>query len=76
MMVSVARKPRKCPNCGSHMIATYLYGMPHFSTELEKALDDGSVVLGGCVVSDAMPEWVCTSCKTDFLKSGPKSGQP
>ena len=67
--LAVARKPRRCPTCGSHKIATYLYGMPHYSAELKKALDEGSVVLGGCEIGASMPFWVCLECRADFRKS-------
>lgn len=76
MNVPVVRKPRKCPNCGSHRIATYGCGMPQYSAELRKELDEGSIVLGGCEVGNSMPDWVCTECKTDFLKSDRKSRKP
>ena len=70
--VAVARKPRRCPNCGSHRIATYLYGLPHYTTQLKKALDDGSAVLGGCEIGASKPFWVCMECRTEFQKSRPK----
>ena len=76
MKVHFARKPRKCPNCGSQKIATYLYGLLHHSAELKKALDEGSIVLGGCEIGGTMPEWVCADCTTDFFRSDPGPRPP
>ena len=69
MEIAVTMKPRKCLNCGSRKIATYLYGMPHCTPALKKALDVGTVVLGGCEIVDPMPLWKCVDCEADFLKS-------
>jgi hypothetical protein len=57
------RKPKKCPACGAVRIATILFGMPDFSVKLQKDIDAGRTVLGGCCVSDDDPEWQCTECK-------------
>jgi primosomal protein N' len=40
-------KPRKCPNCGSKSIAEILYGMPAYSEDLQKKMDEGTMFLGG-----------------------------
>ena len=63
------REPRKCPKCGSTKIATFLYGMPAFSDQLQKDLDEGKIVLGGCCISDDDPTWQCTACSTDIYKT-------
>jgi hypothetical protein len=39
-----------------------MYGLPEFSPELERELDEGRVVLGGCCVFGDDPEWQCTDC--------------
>lgn len=56
----------KCPRCGSTNTAKYLYGMPAFSEELEKKLDAGTVVLGGCMVHERQPRFRCNACKRSF----------
>lgn len=47
----------KCPRCGSTHTAKILYGMSVFSEKLEKELDAGEVVLGGCVVHEHQPRF-------------------
>jgi hypothetical protein len=70
MKTTFARKPKKCPNCGSQKIAVYLYGLPAYSTDLQKGLREGSIALGGCTITIdmPMPKWLCTNCKTDFFQ--------
>ncbi len=60
------RKPRKCPKCGSACIASYLYGMPAVDEKLERELDAGRIVLGGCCVSEDDPQWQCADCGQDI----------
>jgi primosomal protein N' len=68
MKYKLAKKPDKCPNCGSDKIADILYGLPAFSPSLEKMIEDQEIVLGGCCVSDEDPTWKCTACKTNIYK--------
>lgn len=56
------RKPSVCPLCGSRRVATLLYGFPAMTPELERALADGRIRLGGCCVSDTDPAWECADC--------------
>lgn len=56
----------KCPKCGGKSIAKYLYGLPHFNDKLEKELELGKIVLGGCMVTDFDPKYKCNDCKKDF----------
>ena len=55
-------KPEICTHCGSSRIANILYGLPGFSKELREDLDEGRVVLGGCMVSEDNPKWACADC--------------
>lgn len=55
--------PECCPKCGSKKVAAILYGLPDFSDELERKLDAGEVVLGGCIISDDDPLWRCVECQ-------------
>ncbi len=43
-------------------MARIFYGLPNFSRELERDLDEQSVVLGGCRVFGDDPEWACVAC--------------
>lgn len=55
-------KPTACPSCGGPRVAEILYGLPHFTPELERALDEGQIVLGGCCVFGEDPRWQCADC--------------
>ena len=70
MRYEYKRKPRKCPMCGSVRIASILYGYPAFSEELQKDMDEGRVVLGGCCVTDDDPVWECVDCSTEIFRKG------
>lgn len=48
--IRVAKKPYKCPKCGSKKIASYLRGMPAYSEKLQKDIDEGKIILGGCII--------------------------
>lgn len=53
----------KCPKCGSAKVAAIKYGLPAFDEELERELEAGRVVLGGCVITGDDPEWQCNECE-------------
>ena len=55
-------RPQSCLACGSPRIARILYGLPAFDEELEELLSQGTVTLGGCVVTGDDPEWECLAC--------------
>lgn len=55
------RRPA-CPECGSGSVAAILWGMPAYSEQLERDLDEGLVVLGGCCITCDDPEWHCNDC--------------
>ena len=52
-------KPKKaklvCPECQSRKLAHIVYGFPAFDKELEKKLDEGKIVLGGCEYNKDFP---------------------
>ncbi len=69
-------KPGKCPQCGSSKIARIMYGLPDFSSgELKKDIEEGRIVLGGCIVGPDSPRWECKGCGarmgTRYTKPGP-----
>ncbi|MBC8394339.1 MAG: hypothetical protein H8E17_17440 [Deltaproteobacteria bacterium] len=66
--VSYKRKPRKCSKCGSNKIADIQYGMPAYSRKLERAIEAGKIILGGCCISDNDPSWQCTECGLKFFR--------
>ena len=73
----MSRGRSKCPYCGSRNTAAILYGMPAMSEELQKKLDTGKIVLGGCCIFGAEingkyveldPAKHCNDCGKDFGK--------
>jgi hypothetical protein len=68
MKIRIATKPDKCPVCGSKKIATYLRGMPHFTKKLEREIDEGKIVLKGCIVTGDDSFCICTDCNTEFYR--------
>lgn len=65
----------RCPRCGSTDTARYIYGYPVFNERMQKKLNEGKIVLGGCLINVAevngkkvnlMPERKCNHCHKDF----------
>lgn len=56
-----------CPYCGSRNIAHLIYGMPAFTEELQRKLDEGKVALGGACLSMTVP--YCSITATIVAKS-------
>jgi hypothetical protein len=59
---SSEEQPEKCPGCGSEKVALILWGLPAYSDELQREMDAGKIVLGGCCVSADDPSWTCIDC--------------
>jgi len=57
-------QPKTCPDCGSNKIAS----MPAWSPKMQKEIDRGELILGGCVVSDRDPKWQCVDCGTKIFQ--------
>jgi hypothetical protein len=62
-------KPKNCPKCGGELIADIMYGKPFWNNDLQRALDERRIVLGGCEVTGDDPAWTCASCKAVFYKT-------
>lgn len=61
------KRPHSCPKCHHTPIAYVLYGYPNFDDKtLMQEVEEGKIVLGGCVVYEDRPTWQCTSCGFDF----------
>jgi len=58
--------PVSCPCCGSCNVASYLYGMPVMSEDLERDLENHKVICAGCCVSEDDPAYHCNVCGKDF----------
>lgn len=48
--MAIERTQVVCPYCGSRNIARIFRGMPTSTEELQRELDEGKVILGGCEV--------------------------
>ena len=56
-----------CPYCGSRNIARILSGMPAFTEELQRELDEGKVALGGVFEYDRpILLYHCNDCGEEF----------
>ncbi len=49
-----------CPQCGSSSVDSIIYGEPNL--ELMEAAQRREVVLGGCVIRENSPKFVCKQC--------------
>ncbi len=58
-----SRRAQRCPMCGSAEVSRYLYGLPDFSPELQKDLDEGLIILVGCTLSPNNPVRLCRTCR-------------
>jgi len=61
-------QPDTCPDCGSNKVARILWGMPAWSPKMQNEIDQGKLILGGCVVSDRDPKWQCVDCGTKIFQ--------
>lgn len=57
----------KCPRCGSRSVARILFGMPWFRPKLERDLEAGRIVFGGCLVAGDDPNRHCNHCRHRWL---------
>ena len=60
----------KCPQCGSRKIARILWGRQNISDELQKEIENGEAILGGCMVPKNSMNWHCSECGLEFVKTG------
>ena len=56
----------KCPKCGSRKTVPILHGMPAFDEELDRKLKNREMVLGGCCITGADPQYHCFGCGKDI----------
>jgi len=55
---------KKCPTCGSSDdVRKILWGMPAEEPDYAK------YVIGGCLISEDMPDYKCLKCSTEFFKN-------
>ena len=57
----------KCPKCGSEDILPITYGTPPLSGgKLAKAVEDKTLILGGCALCGDAPAFGCRNCDHRF----------
>jgi len=56
----------ECPSCNSENVAWILWGYPDCMDKIKQELEDGKIILGGCLVNDHDPEWECNDCHHRF----------
>lgn len=66
----VRRRTRACPSCGSTKLARIQYGLPPPGAGHDPRLEDGSVVLGGCLVGPDSPDLRCRACGHEYRGDG------
>jgi hypothetical protein len=55
-------KPKRCTACKSSRIAVILYGSPAMDSEMEREINEGLLVLGGCCIGLDDSAWQCRTC--------------
>jgi hypothetical protein len=65
-----------CPKCGSSRVARIEYGLLDVDDELQKKLDQGDVMEGGCCISDDDPFYHCWKCDHEWRDDGRKCAPP
>lgn len=58
--IAELRKPSACPQCGGTAIIRICYGTPN--EEAWALIQSGQATLGGCFVTEWMPDWECAAC--------------
>jgi len=70
-MLSSEEQALNCPRCGSASVACILYGLVIPGIDLQRDLDAGRIVLGGCVVDSEDRE--CIKCDFRWDSGDPKA---
>ena len=50
--------PTACPSCGSPNVKPIVYGLPD-----GRMHEDSTIALGGCVIFEDSPAFVCDECE-------------
>jgi len=57
-----------CPNCNSKFIAEIYWGFPGDFGSIEEQVERKEIVMGGCIVTDNDPKWICNVCNHKWGK--------
>ena len=52
----------KCPFCGSTRLGHIIYGLPDYTEELIRRIENEEVYMGGCLIMEGYPEYHCYAC--------------
>ncbi len=55
-----------CPNCNKEWIAEIIWGYRGFDKEIEEQIERREIILGGCLVTDHDPKWMCNNCHHEW----------
>jgi len=58
-----------CPECGSVEVIAIRYGYP--SADMLEQVESGSAVMGGCLLDEESPTWLCKRCGAKYGRLGP-----
>lgn len=61
LSMSPATASRPCPRCGATESIRVVYGYP--TAETFEAAERGEVSLGGCVIGEESPDFMCRRCE-------------
>lgn len=65
-IIDVKTRPGKCPKCGGE-VYDILYGEPTSTWEEDYLKETGHhAILGGCIISEDCPDFVCKDCGLNF----------
>ena len=53
---------KKCPFGGSTRLGHIIYGLPDYTEELIRRIDNEEVYMGGCLIMEGYPEYHCYAC--------------
>jgi YgiT-type zinc finger domain-containing protein len=49
--------------------------MPAYDEKVQKDINEGRLILGGCIVSPDNPAWQCSKCGLEIYKTRPDFDQ-
>ena len=67
-IIYVKERPAICHKCNSNKIAEIVYGFPKYDCKLQEQIENGEIVLGGCMTYLDSPNWICSSCMQKYRK--------
>ena len=66
LLLSLRPDALLCPSCGSDRIMEIIYGLPPMTQKIQDELNKKTITLGGCIVHENAPVWMCEACNCKF----------